>query len=158
MMISQRWNNRRAFTFFELALALGLIAIVFVGIAPVISASVQERRLRAGIEEIAELARAARSEALAGGSNQTLFFEKGGIARWNADSEEAEVVVAPPDDAALKVRFPDEKWSVPDGQRWRFFPAGMVTPLSVRLEEGDGWIEADFDFLTGRIGEERFSF
>lgn len=157
-MIGRRRIDRRGFTFFELALALGLIAIVFVGIAPVISASIQERRLRAGMDEIADLVLDVRGEAELGGTNLTLFFEKGGIARWDVESGEPKVAVVPPEDTELKVRFPGGKWSAPDGQRWRFFPAGMVTPISLRLEDGDVWIEADFDFLTGRVGEERFSF
>lgn len=143
------------FTLLEMMIVIALIAIMFVGTAPLISASSRERRLRAAAEKIEEMVRSERSKAQAAGERRVLearpagFFEK---------SRKGREVLAMPEGAAITLRAPDGKWNKPEGQEWEFSPIGMVTPLSVRLQEDDAWMEIDFDLLTGRLAEERYAF
>ncbi len=143
------------FTLLEMMIVIALIAIMFVGTAPLISASSRERRLRAAAEEIEQMVRVERSEAQAAGDRRVLevrpagFFEKG---------LKGKMVLAMPREASVTLRAPGGEWNKPDGQAWEFSPIGMVTPISVRLEDGDAWMEIDFDLLTGRLAEERYAF
>ncbi len=143
------------FTFIELMLVLALIAIIFVAAAPLVSASLRERRLRADAEKIAVMVRTQRAQAQSDGRRHVLtirsagFFEKG---------DPPKEVAALPGDAIFAVRYPGAKWEKPQDQDWEFSPIGMVTPLSVKLESGNAWIEMDFDMLTVRVAEERYAF
>lgn len=143
------------FTLLEMMMVIALIAIVFAVMVPLTSASSRERKLRAAAGSIEEMVRAQRADAQNDGRRRIVdvqprgFFEHGG--------KQNQVLGAPAAEA-FYVRAPGEKWEKPIGQAWEFSPAGMVTPLSVRLEQGDAFIEMDFDMLTGRVAEERYAF
>ncbi len=146
------------FTFLEIALALGIVAIVFVATIPLAQTSLRERRLRSAADTITDMVAEQRTQAGKTGQAITVLIRKSGFERIDEATNAPEVLVGIPKNAALAVRHFDEKWAAPDGQRWEFSPAGMVTPLSIRVSEGDGFIEQDYDFLTGRVADERFSF
>jgi type II secretory pathway pseudopilin PulG len=144
-----------AFTFLELMLVLALIAIIFVSAAPLVSASLRERRLRADAEKISSMVRSQRAKAQEDGRRHVLNIRPGGFFE-NGDPPKE--IASIPNDAIFTLRYPGSKWEKPDDQSWEFSPIGMVTPLSIRLESGSAWIEVDFDMLTGRVSEERYAF
>jgi prepilin-type N-terminal cleavage/methylation domain-containing protein len=148
--------RRRAFTLLELMLVIALIAIIFVAMTPLLSASMRERKLRNASENVAELVRQFRSDAQGDGRRRVLEVRSKGL--LNLSSKTPDLVFAPPRDSEFYVQLPGGKWEKPSGQQWEFSPAGMVTPFSVRMEEDGAWIELDFDLLTGRVREERYAF
>lgn len=145
----------RAYTLIEIMLVLTLIAIMFVGAAPLVSASMRERRLRSAAEDIEGMVRDQRSQALTTGERRVLRIESSG---FYDKGKKHKLVLASQKGEVMSVRLPGSDWSQPDGQDWEFSSIGMVTPLSVRLKEGPSWIEVDFDLLTGRVADERYAF
>ncbi|MEI6337378.1 MAG: hypothetical protein WCQ57_02195 [Verrucomicrobiota bacterium] len=158
-MICRRNNRRsgiRAFTFLEVALALGIIAVVFAAVVPVIASGNTERRLRGGMEAIGQFVRESRREAEITGQERMLIVRPGGLAV--REGEEILPGVPAPPGAEFSVRFAEGEWARADHQEWRIFSCGVVAPASLRLQDGKDWIEADFDFLTGGVAGERYSF
>ena len=158
-MTSRKNNSRgaarlRGFTLLEVMLVIALIAIVFVGMTPLMTASIRERKLRAAADGIVDLVRSQRSQAQKEGRRHVLevrpkgFFERG----------REKPVLGLDKTSECYVRYPGAKWETPAGQAWEFSAIGMVTPLSVRLENSGSWIEVDFDMLTGRVAEQRYAF
>ncbi|HEY8903170.1 MAG TPA: prepilin-type N-terminal cleavage/methylation domain-containing protein [Chthoniobacterales bacterium] len=145
----------RAYTLIEIMLVLALIAIMFLGAAPLVSASMRERRLRSAAEDIEGMVRDQRLQALTAGERRVLRIEPTG---FYDKGKKHKLVLASQKSELMSVRLPGSDWSDPDGQDWEFSPIGMVTPLSVRLKEGPSWIEVDFDLLTGRVADERYAF
>lgn len=136
-------------------LVVALIAIMFIGTAPLISASSRERRLRAAAEEIEGMVRSERAKAQTSGERRVIEVRPAGFYEKSRGRKQ---VLAMPRQAAVSLRAPGADWQKPDGQEWEFSPIGMVTPLSVRLQDGGSWMEIDFDLLTGRLAEERYAF
>jgi general secretion pathway protein H len=149
------WANNRGFTLLEVMMVLALVAIVLAVMIPVTSASSRERKLRAAAGEIEGLVREQRDAAREEGRRRLIDIRPRGFFERGRDQRE---VMARPEAEDFYVRYPGGKWEKPAGQTWEFSPAGMVTPLSVRLEQGDAYIEVDFDLLTGRVAEERYAF
>lgn len=149
-----RWGG---FTLLEIMLVLGLIAILFIGLAPVVSASLRERKLRGAMAELSDAVRLQRLLSQENGFRINVEIRPDGLAVPQPDGN-SRMLFTVPGGANLSVRYPGGKWVEADGQPWEFSPAGLVTPLSVRLDEGDDWIEADFDLLTGRVADERYAF
>jgi prepilin-type N-terminal cleavage/methylation domain-containing protein len=147
-------RGARGFTLLEIMLVLALIIIMFLGAVPLVTASGGERRLRTAAEDIEGMVRAQRARAVSSGNRLLLDVREGGFyERGNKERP----VMALPKGATLSLRAPGGEWGKPDGQEWEFSPAGFVTPYSVRLVEGDSWIEVDIDLLTGRVAEERYA-
>lgn len=140
------------FTFLEIMLVVALIGIVFAALIPMVGPSIRERRLRETVEAIAEQVRAERYRAQLEGRRQVLEIRRTGL----GVPEEGEAISLPRE-VELSVKLPGDDWQKPAGQQWEFSPTGLVTPWTVRLEEGDSWIEADFDILTGRVADERYA-
>lgn len=152
-------GRRHGFTMLEIVIALMIVSVIFLGTAPLVLSSLREKRMRGWMDEIAFFAIDERAAAERSGVEQRVFLSKDGFEKVDPESDHPEVAVGKPAQGELTVRFPgQQKWSKLDGQVWRFFPAGMVTPLSIRLEEGADWIETDFDFLTGRVADQRYAF
>lgn len=147
----------RGFTLLELMLVIALIAIVFVGMMPLMTASMREKKLRADAEKIEEMVRAQRADARVDGRRRTLEIRSKGFFGRTAKSGPG-LVLGAPGGTGFYVRYPGAQWEKPLGQIWEFSPIGMVTPFSVRLENGGAWMEVDFDMLTGRVTEERYEF
>lgn len=143
----------------EIVIALMIVTVIFLGMAPLVIQSLRENRMRGWMDEVAFFVADERAAAEQSGDERRIFFNKDGLERFDPDSGRPEVVMVHPIAGEVTVRFPgQQKWSKPDAQVMRFFPAGMVTPLSIRLEEGEDWIETDFDFLTGRVADQRYAF
>lgn len=168
-MISTRWDRTksqvrttcrearrpaRGYTFLELALALGIVVVVFIAVVPVIASGHVERRLRQGMDELAQAVRESRAEAEKTGAGRMLVVEKNGLSERSGDKVHEKVRT--PGNAGLSVRFAQGDWE--QEREWRIFSCGLVEPVSLRLQEGRAWIEADFDFLTGSVADERYSF
>ena len=149
-------RGRRGFTLLEMMLVMALIVIMFIGTVPLVSASRHERKIRDVAEAIETMVRQQRSKAQTSGERRVIEIRPAGFFEKTKKGLE---VLAMPKDAAITFRAPgEEDWGKPEGQQWEFSPIGMVSPLSVRLEEGDAWMEVDFDLLTGRVAEERYAF
>lgn len=142
--------ERGGFTFFEIALVLAIIVVVFAASAPLVSSTIQERRLRQSLQDIEEFVRSARLMAEKDRRTIDLTWQKSGLRL--PGEERIELY------GRLSVRFPRGDWQEADGQRWRIFPSGIVAPATVRVQKGEAWIEGDIDPLTGGIAEERYSF
>ncbi len=147
---------RGAYTFLELAIALGLIAIVFAAAFPVVSATFEEKRLRGAMDAIGERVREWRQEAETSGRERTLALMRKGLA--SGTGKDPALAVTIPQGITLEVKFPGGEWEAAKGQPWRIFSLGLVQPLSLRLRQGSSWIETDFDVLTGGVAAERYSF
>ena len=147
------WSER-AFTFLEIMLVLALIAIIFVGSAPLLSASSRERRLRDAAQEIERLVRSERLKAMEKSERRVLEIRPAGF--FERALRPAELLAMPA--VGVSLRAPGEKFAKPGGQEWEFSPLGLVTPYTVRLEDGPAWLEVDFDLLTGRRADERYAF
>jgi general secretion pathway protein H len=145
----------RGFTLLELMMVIALIAIMFAVMIPLASASSRERKLRTAAEQIGQMVRDQRAAAQNDGQRHVV--EVGSRGFFERTGKQGQVLGVPAV-GEFYVRYPNEKWSKPAGQTWEFSPAGLVTPLSVRLEQGDAYIELDFDMLTGRVAEERYAF
>jgi hypothetical protein len=137
-------------------LVIALIAIVFIGSTPMVSASLRERKLRSAAESLESAVREERSRAMADGQRHVVDIRPGGFVEQ--DRKKTRKIFEAPRGVEVYVRMPGREWGKPDGQDWEFSPIGLVTPLSVRLSEGKSWIEVDFDLLTGRVAEERYAF
>lgn len=138
------------FTFFEIALVLAIIVVVFAASAPLVSSTIQERRLRQSLQDIEQFVRSARLMAERDRREIDLTWQKSGLRV--AGEEKIELY------GRLSVRFPRGDWQEANGQNWRIFPSGIVAPATVRVQKGEAWIEGDIDPLTGGIAEERYSF
>ena len=146
----------RGFTLLELMLVIALIAIVFVGMTPLMTASMRERKLRNAADDVVEMVRGLRADAQTDGRRRVVEMRSKGF--FNRSSRNREQLFSPPGGAEFFVRLPGGKWEKPAQQTWDFSPVGMVTPYSVRIEQDGAWIEVDFDLLTGRVAEERYAF
>lgn len=142
------------YTFLELALVLGVVVIVFISVVPVLAANQTERRLRQAMDDLAQAVRERRADAERTGADQPLWVTKTGLFERRGGTTRE--LARPPARAELFVRFPAGDWR--QDQEWRVPSGGFVEPASLRIREGRAWIEADFDFLTGSIAEERYSF
>ena len=150
-----RCRARAGYTFLELALAMAIVAVIFFSVVPLILASQQERHLRQGMEAIAQLVRDSRYAAEKTGQPANLTFRANGLVPSRGGASASRVEIS---DAQLMVRYPGGKWEKAGGQEWNLYASGLVEPLSVRLEQGGAWVESDFDFLTGSVADERYSF
>jgi hypothetical protein len=137
-------------------LVMALIVIMFLGTVPLVSASRHERKIRDAAEAIETMVRAQRSKAQTTGERRVIEVRPAGFFEQSKKGLE---VLAMPEGPKIMLRAPgEEDWGKPQGQQWEFSPIGMVSPLSVRLEDGNAWMEVDFDLLTGRVAEERYAF
>lgn len=150
-----RARSCRAYTFLELALALAIVAVVFFSVVPLILASQRERHLRQTMDALAALVRDSRYAAEKLGQPGHLTFGPKGISSSQEGEGLAPVSLA---GCQLLLRYPGGKWEKADGRDWNIYSTGLVEPLSVRLEQETAWIETDFDFLTGNVADERYSF
>lgn len=151
-----RASCSEGYTFFEIALAIGIIAIVFVATIPVVSASYQERKLRNAMDAISNYIQEARFDTEKLGKEQTIIIRTNGLAMREGDDLVSKAIL--PGDMKLFVRYPQGDWEEARDQIWRIFSSGLVAPLSLRLKSESAWLESDFDFLTGSVSEERYSF
>jgi Tfp pilus assembly protein FimT len=148
----------RGFTFLEIIIAITLGMLIVFGTMPFFDSVLAERRIRRTADQIAESAVRTRLAAESTGRVQILRFDESGL-QAPADSPDADTrSVTLHDGLSLEVSFDGEEWQAADGQRWVFAPTGQATPLSVRLEEGERWLEMEFDLLTARVAAQRYSF
>lgn len=140
------------YTFFELALAMAIIVVVFIATAPLIASSLQERRLRAAMESCEQLIRDARLQAEESGREMIVDVRPNGLAFQGGDDKTGIKGML------FSIRFGSDPWEKAQDQVWPIFSCGLVAPASLRIQEGEAWLEADFDCLTGGIAEERYSF
>lgn len=148
---TKRRKGSAGYTLLEIGLAMGIVAIVFVAVAPASMGFLDERRIRGAADEIRNLASATRHQAQEEGKYRTLVFDKSTVAM---DDD----VIELPEGIRILVRKSTGKWTVPDEEPWKFAPNGFVEPLSLRFELDGKWLEVDFDTLTAMVAEERYSF
>ncbi len=145
---------RCGYTFLEIALALGIVVVVFLAMVPLVGASLQERELRETVQAVSEFALETRSAAARENRRIAIRMEPDGLIEGDIESTDRSISFPPK--VEVTVPGPRRKWVPLDGQLWYFSPIGTVTPITIRFAIEDRWIELDFDFLTGRIAEERY--
>ncbi len=144
---------RGAFTLIEVIIALAIVALIFVALVPLAAPSLSERKLRHAMDDLVAFVRSNRLAAESAGRDIVMQCQPAGlIVNQKTLAGRAEV-----SDLRLLVRFPGGKMQRADGQAWRILPCGVVLPATLRLEDGEKWMEADIDPLTGDITEERYS-
>jgi len=146
---------RCGYTFLEIALALGIVVVVFLAMVPLVGSSLQERKLRETVQAVSEFALETRSAAARENRRIAIRMEPDGMSEGDVESPGRAVSFPPNVDVA--VPGPRRKWVPLDGQMWYFSPIGTVTPITIRFAVDELWIEIDFDFLTGRVAEERYA-
>jgi len=148
-------RSRDGYTFLEIALALGIVVVVFLAMVPLVGSSLQERKLREAVQAVSEFVLETRTASARENRRIAVRMERDGLIDANSDS--TDLRVAFPEGVQVTVPGPRRKWSELDGQMWYFSPIGTVTPITMRFAIEDQWIEVDFDFLTGRVSEERYA-
>jgi prepilin-type N-terminal cleavage/methylation domain-containing protein len=156
-MICPGNEQRRScgYTFLELTLALAIVAVIFLAAAPLVLSGRREKKLTAEMDAIAQMVREGRLAAEKTGLEETFDLQTNGIASTRKSPSTGPVEI---EKGKLFVRYPGGKWEKASGQDWKFYSSGLVEPLSLRLEEDGAWIESDFDFLTGSVSDQRYSF
>jgi len=152
---SRAGKGARGYTFLELALALAIIAVVFFAVIPVISGNRSEQQLRGAMEELTLAVRRACLEAEKSGRPIQLRLHPQGFVR---EKEAGQSIGKLAGNSRLFVRFPQGNWEPANDQVLNIFSIGVVVPIGLRIEQGSRWIEADLDFLTGNVHDERYSF
>jgi len=146
---------RDGYTFLEVALALGIVIVVFLTAVPLVGSSFQERKLRDAVQAVSEFVLETRTASARENRRIAIRMEPDGLI--DAAPETTALSVAFPEGVEVTVPGPRRKWVGLDGQMWYFSPIGTVTPITMRFAIEDRWIEVDFDFLTGRVAEERYA-
>jgi len=146
-------SRRGAFTLIEVIIALAIVGLIFVALVPLAAPSLSERKLRHSMDDIVAFVRSNRLAAESAGRDIVILCQRDGL-KVNQKTLAGRVDVS---DVRLSIRFPGGKMERADGQAWRILPCGVVLPATVRVEDGDYWLEADIDPLTGDILEERYS-
>ncbi len=145
--------RRRAFTLIEVIIALAIIAIIFIALIPLAAPSLSERKLRHAMDDLVAFVRSNRLAAESAGRDIVMQCNRDGLlVNQKALAGRADI-----SDVRFSIRFPGGKMERADGQAWRVLPCGVVLPATMRVEDGDYWLEADIDPLTGDIMEERYS-
>lgn len=148
---------RGGYTLLEIALVVTIIVLLVGAVVPLSSGFVREQRLREAVRELLVLAKTARTEAMTTGRAAEVVFAKSGFALFRAgDDEPSETVRLARGTTYQLVPLGEAKARRPDGQRWIFQPTGLCEPLTVRIAEGEAWIEVRFDPLTAGIEEESY--
>lgn len=148
-------RTQHGYTFLEIALALGIVVVVFLAMVPVVQSSLQERELRQTVQDVSNFVLETRSAAARENRRIAVRMESSGLMEADVTTPDREVVF--PKNMQISVPGPQRKWVPLDGQMWYFSPIGTVTPITMKFAIGDRWIELDFDFLTGRVAEERYA-
>lgn len=148
-------RTQHGYTFLEIALAIGIVVVVFLAMVPVVQSSLQERELRQTVQDVSDFVLETRSAAARENRRITVRMESSGLMEADVTTPAREVVF--PKNMQISVPGPQRKWVPLDGQMWYFSPIGTVTPITMKFAIGDRWIELDFDFLTGRVAEERYA-
>ncbi|GAT34254.1 prepilin-type N-terminal cleavage/methylation domain-containing protein [Terrimicrobium sacchariphilum] len=146
-------DSHRAFTLIEVIVALAIIAIIFIALIPLAAPSLSERKLRHAMDDIVAFVRSNRLAAEAAGRDVLIQCHSDGL-MVNQKSLAGRLDVP---GVRMSIRFPGGKMERARGQVWRILPCGVVSPATVRVEDGDYWLEVDVDPLTGDIMEERYS-
>lgn len=144
------------FTLLEIAIALGIIVVLFVTMIPVVELTGAERRLCEAVGDVSEFARDMRALAARESRRVEVLMEPDGLFERMPDGSRG-TGIGFPRDVRVSVPGPRARWVPLDGQVWQFSPIGTVSPVTLRFSTGDKWIEVDFDFLTGRVAEERYA-
>lgn len=148
---------RGGYTLLEIALVVTIIVLLVGAVVPLSSGFVREQRLREAVRELLVLAKTARTEAMTTGRAAEVVFAKSGFSLFRAgDDEPSETVRLARGTTYQLVPLGEAKARRPDGQRWIFQPTGLCEPLTVRIAEGEAWIEVRFDPLTAGIEEESY--
>lgn len=148
-------STLNGYTFLEIALALGIVVVVFLAMVPLVGSSMQEKKLREAVQSVSELVMETRLASARENRRISLRMERDGLIEDLND--DTALQVAFPEGVLVTVPGPRKKWTELDGQMWYFSPIGTVTPITMRFSMEDRWIEVDFDFLTGRVAEERYA-
>jgi type II secretory pathway pseudopilin PulG len=145
------------YTLLEIALVVTIIVLLVGAVVPLSSGFVREQRLREAVRELLVLAKTARTEAMTTGRAAEVVFAKNGFALVRSgDDEPSETVRLARGTTYQLLPLGEDKARRPDGQRWIFQPTGLCEPLTVRIAEGEAWIEVRFDPLTAGIEEESY--
>ncbi len=153
-----KFARLRGYTLIEIAIVLAIIVLIIGAAVPLSSGFMREQRMRDPLRQLLILAKTARTEAMTTGRPAGVVFDKKGFGILRPGAKElSDIRHLPAGMSYTILPFGMERRIKPDGQTWIFQPTGLCEPLTVRLEQGDAWIEATFDPLTAEISEENFN-
>ena len=145
------------YTLLEIALVVAIIVLIIGAAVPLTSGFTREQRLREVVRELLVYAKTARSDAMTTGRAAEVVFAKRDFSLLRpGESEPGATFKIPRGLRYVLQPFGTEKALSPDGQRWIFQPTGICEPISVRVEEGEAWMQITFDALTAGIAEESY--
>lgn len=151
--------DRGGHTLLEIALVVAIIVLVIGAAVPITSGFAREQRFRDVARELLVFAKTARTDAMTSGGATEVIFAKEGIGlRRTGDEEPSRILRLPDGMSYLIVPFGTDRAMRPDGQRWIFQPSGLCEPVTVRFEDGRGWMEVTFDALTAGLADESYYF
>jgi type II secretory pathway pseudopilin PulG len=150
-------RRARGYTLLEVALVVSIVVLLVGAAIPLTSGFVREQRLRDVVRELLVLAKTARTDAMTTGRPTEIIFDKKGFGlRRPGDEEPSEAAMLPAGMDYTLRPFAAERVLRPDGQRWIFQPTGLLEPVTVRVMEGEAWIEVQFDPLTAGLADESY--
>ena len=171
----------------EIMIVLALVAVVMGGGIALMVFSDNQRDLRRMADEIEVMAKRARAVALLQQTPYALEFTEGRVRMMPLVEAGMEVQDLPPVSDTGAEMSPDQRRQTPvrrelaigggirmalrrwgatdfipvEGKRalqvWRFDPNGLCEPVSVRLVQGDNWIEDVYHPLTAAVCDSAMS-
>ncbi len=147
--VMRRRPTLAGYTLLEILLVLLLVGVLVSVSLVSFRLTDRKRRLEAPMSQLQELARRARQTAVQKQVPYDIVLEKGGYSvgpRRYALREGQELWWKP---------WRQQQWRQAESYRWTFQPSGFCEPLSVRLQEGQAWVETGFHPLTAGVREER---
>jgi len=154
---SVRRGRCRGYTLLEIALVVAIIVLLIGAAVPFTSGFAREQRFREVVRELNVYAKTARTDALTTGRPAEVVFARDGfMLRRPGDGAKSRTFKLPGDMRYFIIPFGTSRGLRPDGQRWVFQSSGLCEPLTVRLEEGEAWMEVTFDALTAGLADESY--
>lgn len=136
------------YTLLELTIALAIVA----GLAGLVFAAVPRTlatiELRAGVRDLANTLRDARSSAIAQGTTREVLFDTQTRSFWS-DAEPKKQFL--PTDAEVELSTSASERLAPAQSRIRFFSDGSATGGRIVIHRAAQHYAIDIDWLTGRV-------
>lgn len=146
----------RGITILELCLALGIATILAAIAIPAAQGWISERQLRQQLDHILDQVYSARQQALTSGKSRTLHFADPKAADELRKRGINPILLAPEFQLLRKQR--DERWIPANPLTLTIQPGGVLSPITLRLQQNSRYITFTFHPLSGDYEELEFSF
>jgi len=147
--IERRRRSPRAYTLFEILLALAIVAVLLGIAVPMVSDSFRESEAESLSKLVEQTVSAAHSAAVESGETKRLELDDRGLVSRAPGISDARL----PEDWKLQVRrFTETRFRRPiRGESWEFNGAGISEPIALMLASDEESVVLQFDPLTAQI-------